>query len=215
MASNNIRRNRTKFRITTFSIVISIMLFIVFHYFTQQTLNMTITTNENDRIAFQLNRVAFPDEKGNKQPAAEVIPDEMIQEIAALPGVNGVYGIYHKLLLSALVPEAKMNPDVRTKTEVSYEKSQVGGEARNQVHTRVLLYDDARLEQAAKYLQSGTADPAKLSSGDQVLLIQTIRPDQRNGKKNDPGHDPLSGRRQDRRLDQRQFERGRLRKSGK
>jgi len=183
MASNNIRRNRTKFRITTFSIVISIMLFIVFHYFTQQTLNMTITTNENDRIAFQLNRVAFPDEKGNKQPAAEVIPDEMIQEIAALPGVNGVYGIYHKLLLSALVPEAKMNPDVRTKTEVSYEKSQVGGEARNQVHTRVLLYDDARLEQAAKYLQSGTADPAKLSSGDQVLLIQTIRPDQRNGKK--------------------------------
>ncbi len=183
MASNNIRRNRTKFRITTFSIVISIMLFIVFHYFTQQTLSMTITTNENDRIAFQLNRNIFLDEQGKLPPAEATIPDEMMQEIAALPGVDGVYGVYFRLLLSALVPEEKLNPDIRKKTDASYETAKVGEEEKNVVQTFVLQYDEARLKQAAKYLQSGTADPVKLAAGDQVLLLQTVKPYQTGGKK--------------------------------
>ncbi|WP_372631345.1 ABC transporter permease [Cohnella sp.] len=183
MASNNIRRNRTKFRITTFSIVISIMLFIVFHYFTQQTLTMTTTTNEDDRIAFQLTRTAIPDENGMRPAAGELIPDEMASEIGALPGVEAVYGIYDRMVLPSLVPETKLNGDLLTDTAVRYEKTNLGGEGTHRVPTRVLLYDEARLKQAAKYLHSGTTDPEMLAEGDNVLLIQTVRPIQNSGKK--------------------------------
>ncbi|MFC4601766.1 ABC transporter permease [Cohnella hongkongensis] len=183
MAANNIRRNRTKFRITTFSIVISIMLFIVFHYFTQQTLSLTTTTNEDDRIAFQLTRTAAPDENGGQSLTAPLIPDEWIGEIADWPGVEDVYGIYDRLLLPALVPEAKLNSDFLERTNSLYEKAAAGGHESYQVPSRILLYDEARLKRAAQYLQTGTADPVRLAEGDGVLLIQTVKPVQRNGKK--------------------------------
>ncbi len=181
MASNNIRRNRTKFRITTFSIVISIMLFIVFHYFTQQTLTITTTTNEDDRIAFQLYRNALPDKAGNAPSPEERIPDELMEEIGALPGVEAVYGVYDAITLPFLVPEAKLNGDSRT-AATDYEKTYAGGEESNRIPARVQIYDEARLKQASKYLHSGTADPARLSEDDNVLLIQTIRPRMDNGK---------------------------------
>lgn len=183
MASNNIRRNRTKFRITTFSIVISIMLFIVFHYFTQQMLTMTTTTNEADRIAFGLTRAAVADESGNAPAPGELIPDELVEEIGALPGVENVYGVYPSITFPSLVPETKLNGDIRTDTSVNYEKTNVGGVENNQVWTRIVIYDEARLQQAAKYLHSGTTDPGKLAEADNVLLIQTIKPVLNNGKR--------------------------------
>ncbi|MFB9277555.1 ABC transporter permease [Cohnella cellulosilytica] len=183
MASNNIRRNRTKFRITTFSIVISILLFIVFHYFTQQALTLTTTTNEDDRIAFRLTRTALPDKSGNVPAPGERIPDALMEEIAALPGVEAVYGVYDRMSLFSLVPEPKLGGGIRTITETDYEKTNVGGEENSRIPTRVLVYDEARLKQASKYLRSGTTDPARLAEGDNVLLLQTIKPFTNNGKK--------------------------------
>ncbi|XID91849.1 ABC transporter permease [Paenibacillaceae bacterium WGS1546] len=183
MAASNIRRNRTKFRITTFSIVISMTLFIVFHYFTQQMLTMTTTTNEDDRIAFQLTRNALTDQNGHKLPSSELIPDEMVAEIAELPGVYGVYGIYSRIGLLARVPEAVFNREILDKTDFHFETTSLDGKEAYRVDARLLLYDEARLREASKYVQSGTADAAALAEGDNVLLIQTIKPYMSNGKR--------------------------------
>jgi len=184
MAANNIRRNKTKFRITTFSIVISILLFIVFHYFTQQMLSMTTTTNENDKTAFQMTRSALIDQEGNldKDPA-KLFPEEIVNEIAGLPGVYGAYGIYSSMGLTASVPEAKFNPDVVEKSQLVYEKKKVEGEERIEIPAWVVLYDEARLREAAKYLVAGTANPDKLAREDGVVIVQTVKPLLKNGKK--------------------------------
>ncbi|TVX95001.1 FtsX-like permease family protein [Cohnella terricola] len=186
MAANNIRRNRTKFRITTFSIVISITLFIVFHYFTQQTLNMTTTTNENDRIAFQYSRMVQPDKNGMRPPISEWVPAEWMTQVAAMPGVYGVYSSYYNhLVVPAVVPNEKINPDIAGQTSLQFNPSETERRHRpaSEVQSLVILYDDNRLKEAVKYVQSGTADPEALAAEDQVVLIQTIKPHLRNDKK--------------------------------
>jgi len=186
MAANNIRRNRTKFRITTFSIVISIMLFIVFHYFTTQTLDMTTTTNEDDRIAFQYTRSIPPDENGLRPPMSEWVPAEWMEQVAAMPGVYGVYSSYfNHLVVPAVVPNEKLNPDIAEKTELQFNPSGTEGQHQpaSEVQSQVIPYDDNRLKEAAKYVQSGTADPETLAAEDQVVLIQTIKPKLLNGRK--------------------------------
>ncbi|RED53164.1 ABC transporter permease [Cohnella lupini] len=172
MASNNIRRNRAKFRITTFSIVISVTLFVVFHYFTQQSLTMTTTTNENDRLAFQLLSNSSIEEDGSSPQLSDVVSDNVMRQLGELPGVYRVYGNYQKLNYQVLVPDEKLNKDYVQKTGNSFERIN----DRNTVYSDMYLYDTARLKEAAKYLQSGTVDPMKLAEGDGVILVQTVKP---------------------------------------
>jgi putative ABC transport system permease protein len=176
MASNNIRRNRTKFRITTFSIVISIVLFIVFHYFTQQSLAMTTTTNEDDRIAFQLIQTVFPNKDEKAQQIPDIISDKNMKEISDLPGVYGVYGKYQRLDPQVFVPDQAFNDEYVEKIQQQFDQSQWNGVQIHIVYSNVSLYDEARLKEAAKYLQDGTADPQKLAAMDGVLIVQTVKP---------------------------------------
>ncbi|WP_239618932.1 ABC transporter permease [Cohnella mopanensis] len=182
MASNNIRRNRTKFRITTFSIVISILLFIVFHYFTQQALSMTTTTNEDDRIAFQLNQISSSESDQSRQ-SADFLTDEMMQELRRLPGVHGVYGTYRNATAQALVNDQEFNSDIAKQTDMENQQTEWDEKTYKLLATRIVLYDDARLQEAQNYLQSGSIDPDLLAGEDGVLLVQTIKPYNRNGKK--------------------------------
>jgi putative ABC transport system permease protein len=174
MASKNIRRNRTKFRITTFSIVISIMLFIVFHYFTQQALNITTTTNENDRTAFEVYHTFTPKSEG--KPIENVISDDAMKELAGMPGVYGVYGNYSNLDTQAFVPDQKLNPTFLEKTDMIFQQNDWNGTKSNSIYVDLSLYDEARLKEAEKYLQAGNVDPAKLAAEDGVILVQTVKP---------------------------------------
>jgi putative ABC transport system permease protein len=184
MASKNIRRNRAKFRVTTFSIVVSVMLFIVFHYFTQEAFKLTTTTNENDRIAFELHQRMIIEHDGNVHKIQkDMLSPEAVQELAGMPGVHGVYGQYQWPNASALVPEDKLNKSFEQKAEIRFTDKSWNGMQNNIVYTQLTLYDNARLKEAAKYLTAGTADPAKLAAQDGVLLVQTVKPINRTAKK--------------------------------
>lgn len=177
MASKNIRRNKSKFRITTFSIVISIMLFIVFHYFTQQALRITITTNENDRTAFELYQSVYPNKDGKFNQIDDIITDEMMEELSEVPGVYGVYSIYQRLDAQAFVPDSMFNSKYSDITNRQQERNEWKGTPNQLIYTNVALYDEARFKEAAKYVQSGTADSKRLEEAENgVLLIQTIKP---------------------------------------
>ncbi|RKP44504.1 FtsX-like permease family protein [Cohnella endophytica] len=184
MASNNIRRNRTKFRITTFSIVVSITLFIVFHYFTQQVLGMTTTSNEDDRMAFQLYKNYSSDESGKFEKVADVASDEAMKQLRDIPGVRGVYGTYNNLDSQALVPEDRFNAGITKSTGFTApSRIEWKDQADLAVQARVRLYDEARLKEAANYLQSGTVDPNQLATADGVVIVQTVKPKTLSGKK--------------------------------
>jgi len=178
MASKNVRRNRSKFRITTFSIVVSVALFIVFHYFTQESLRMTVDTNENDRIAFTLVQ-NYRNAEGDGAASAQV-PDiadaATMARIAKLPGVAGVYGTYNHPEAYALVAPDRLNPDFERIARVRWDSVNWKGQAYRSVNVDLNLYDDARLREAASYLKAGTADPQRMAAEDGVLLVQTVKP---------------------------------------
>ncbi|TJY38929.1 ABC transporter permease [Cohnella pontilimi] len=184
MASTNIRRNRTKFRITTFSIVVSVTLFIVFHYFTQEAFKLTVDTTANNKIAFEIGgRIIAQEDTAQGGKAADFLNSETLDRITQLPGVEAVYGRYNTRVVSALVPDTMVNENFEQKMNIHFVDIQWNGEQRRAVSTYVQLYDDARLSKAASYLKSGTADAAKLDESDGVILIQTVKPYLRSDKK--------------------------------
>jgi len=176
MAAKNIRRNRSKFRITTFSIVISVCLFIVFHYFTQEAFRLTADINEEDRIAFSL----YPDDVTD----TPFITQQQMDELAATPGVKGVYGSYSLVSGAVWVPESKMNPQLYSVLRSDATVGQKGDGRYDIVLGQINLYDDARLRDSAPYLLAGTADPNKLAAENAVLIVQAVKPaDPQTGKR--------------------------------
>ncbi|WP_123042740.1 ABC transporter permease [Cohnella candidum] len=185
MASQNIRRNRTKFRITTFSIVVSVMLFIVFHYFTQEAFKLTVDTTENNKIAFELNRYSIPTQEsdGTAGTVPDIVTPETMRKIADLPGVEGIYGRYDLPSVNALVPDEKLNPAFAEAAGIQWEKGKTPEAEGSGVPVNLQLYDDAKLEKAKRFLSSGTVDADRMSAEDAVILIQTVRPYSPNEKK--------------------------------
>ncbi|MFC5703214.1 ABC transporter permease [Cohnella faecalis] len=186
MASKNIRRNRTKFRITTFSIVVSITLFIVFHYFAQQVFDTAIQSNEDNRISFELQRTNMSfrvNDDGTVPPVQDIVPPETIGQLEAMPGVDDVYGNYQSPVAKVLVPENKVNSRAEEVGGIHFVRSDWDGGVRAIVPTMLTLYDEARLKEAAKYVESGSADPKLLAEENGVLIVQTAKPYSKQSKK--------------------------------
>ncbi|MFD0672620.1 ABC transporter permease [Cohnella sp. GCM10027633] len=179
MASANIRRNKAKFRITTFSIAVSITLFIVFHYFTQQALNLTVDTSENTKIAFEL----YPYNGARDANGDRVFPldqdrftPEQLERIRSIPGVYAVYGQYSSFGGNVWLDPKLVNQRFLEKTDTVPAETDRDGTKLQSINAELQVYDDARFAEAKKYLESGTADPAKLAADNAVLLIQTAKP---------------------------------------
>ncbi|MBO9599893.1 MAG: ABC transporter permease [Cohnella sp.] len=186
MASSNIRRNRAKFRITTFSIAISITLFIVFHYFTQQSLNLSVDTSENTKIAFEV----YPYSGGYDENGTRLIPEdqdrlsaEQMKQIGSIKGVDEVYGLYGSFGTETWVPQELVNERYFDKMNMEPNTLQYENGERYGISTEFKIYDEARLKAAEEYLESGTADPERLAAEDAVLVIQTVKPFVRQSNK--------------------------------
>jgi len=178
MAAKNIRRNRTKFRITTFSVVVSVTLFIVFHYFIREMFEMTAASNEEDRIAFSVYGYEMS-QNGTKS----FVTNDMLKKIAALPGVDDVYSIYQTPLVNAWIPSAKINPDFSELTGINFETVVQGSESYQEASAYFKLYDAARFREAERYLVSGTTDPQKLDQDNAVVIVQTVKTGLRDSEK--------------------------------
>ncbi|MBB6670304.1 ABC transporter permease [Cohnella nanjingensis] len=178
MASKNIRRNRSKFRITAFSIVVSVMLFIVFHYFTQESLRMTVDNSEDSQVAFQirqsLNRY---DDNGNpiKMDLKDALSEDTIAQIEGMTGVKAVYRRYMMPNPAVILPSEKVDPNFTKLMGPIFEPRDYEGVPSQLVYTNLMLFDDARFKEAEKYLIAGTADPKKLAEDNAVLIVQNVK----------------------------------------
>ncbi|RUS47470.1 ABC transporter permease [Cohnella sp. AR92] len=182
MAAKNIRRNRSKFRITSFSVIISVTLFIVFHYFTQEMFTMTSSSNDEDRIAFSVTRMSQPD-MDNAKPA-DFLTEDQIKKIENIAGVRGVYGRYDTPGFYAWVPPKKVSSEFLRISGIQYLETTRDGVTYDMIYSSLSKYDDARLREAANYLVDGTADPEKLKAMNGVLLVQAVKPqDPNTGKR--------------------------------
>jgi putative ABC transport system permease protein len=183
MASNNIRRNRTKFRVTTFSVIVSVMLFIVFHFFTQQIFKLTVDNTENTKIAFEIARFNTNDSNGKPAKVEDIVSPATLARIAGLPGVEHAYSRYQMPPASAIIPEDKINGDFIRKLQMGFEEADLKGVKGTVLPAQLELYDQTRLTRSAPFRSSGTLDPDVLDAEGGVVIVQTVKPYVREEKK--------------------------------
>jgi len=170
LAAKNIKRNRKRYRITVFSIVISVVLFVTFKSFMDMTFNIADKTNVSMDIHFC---IVNTDWNENEQ----TIDDNLINSIKELSFVEKVYKIYagYDFDFDALISkksEIKEVKDIETeKMEKVYRDLNVNNDKKTGVGAYFHVYDSTSLEEAKKYLEAGSIDLEKLDSGEGVILI--------------------------------------------
>jgi len=163
MAAKNIKRNRKRYRITVFSIVISVVLFVTFKSFMDMSLNISDDLNESKNIHFSV--------VGNGQDTGKTIIDNKTEDdTKALKLVDKVYEVF-----DAYSFDIAINPNSRVK-EIQdmgniYKKVDIEGKEKALIESSIMVYDKDSLEVSKKYLQSGNIDIEKLNSKNGVILI--------------------------------------------
>lgn len=175
LAYKNLRRNRKRFRITVFSMVISIVLYIVFGSFVDSAFKMDISQGSNNPD-FTLYR-HFSNNEG--------MDFSVYNEIKTLEGVDKVYKVMRDNV-EILVPEDKYNKKANEITGNS-EPEKVDGLSLI-INNDVISYGNENLEELNKYLKEGKIDRDELDKENGVILIKTgkLRKYGENGKFSKP-----------------------------
>lgn len=159
LASKNIKRNRKRYRITVFSIVISVTLFISFKSFMDMSLNVYSDNNESSKIHFSLLG------KGSAK-----IEDNIIEKINKLPQVDDSYRVFNAENFEAAVDRTKEIREIKEIGDV-YKDISYKGENKTLIRSSMVVYDDKSLEAAKGYLKEGTIDIESLNKENGVIII--------------------------------------------
>ncbi|MBU3098227.1 MULTISPECIES: ABC transporter permease [Clostridium] len=164
LAAKNIKRNKKRYRITVFSIVISVVLFVTFKSFMDMSLNISSDLNESKNIHFSV----VKSNGGNTENTT--IDNQIENNIKALKPVDKVYKVYDPYLFQMAI---NINSEVKEIKDMKniYKKTTLDGEKKTLMESAVVIYDKESLEVSKKYLKSGRIDIEKLNNGDGVILI--------------------------------------------
>ncbi len=160
LASKNIKRSRKRYRITVFSIVISVVLFITFKSFMDMTLTITTAPNESKDMHFSVIRDMQATEDKIK------IDEKLIESLKSLGTVDKVYRVYDAFNFIGAIDRDKEINEVKA----------IGGiygsaDEKSSIASSIMVYDKESLEVAKKYISSGTIDVEKLNKENGVILI--------------------------------------------
>ncbi|MCK6073371.1 ABC transporter permease [Paenibacillus silvae] len=157
-ASRNIRRNRKRFRITAFSMIISIVMYIVFSGLVN-TLSTTSSSGINYSYSLEYQGM-------NKR-----IPNSVYNKLAALDGVNQAYPFYNHQL-QAIIPKEKVNPDYYKQQKEMYTVEQENGYRME--NNFLMSYGLNGLQELRPKLTSGSIDASQMNDENGVIVIQKI-----------------------------------------
>lgn len=165
MAAKNIKRNRKRYRITVFSIVISVVLFITFKFFMDMALTVTDTPNESRDIHFQISK---NEEKSNSNTKDF---DELAANIKDNNLVDKVYKAYGSYSFDSVINKGSAIKEVEGFKNV-YNIINLNGVDKILQHSSITVYDKDSFEVSKKYLESGDIDIDKLNKENGVVLIK-------------------------------------------
>ncbi|MCH3963059.1 MAG: FtsX-like permease family protein [Clostridium sp.] len=161
MAYKNIKRNRKRYRITVFSIAISVVLFVTFKSFMDMTLNLSGSVNESKNIHFSL-------QSNGKN---SFIKDKIIEDIDGLNSVSKIYKMYNEYNFVQFIDGSREIEAVKSIDGIYGKAAEVKGEKKIPMNGVVTVYDENALEASKKYLQSGSIDVDKLNGENGVILV--------------------------------------------
>ncbi|MDP4088452.1 MAG: ABC transporter permease [Bacillota bacterium] len=159
MALKNIKRTRKRYRITVFSIIISVTLFITFKAFIDMALHLNPPPNESQNINFT---VYFSDN--------DSADDNTYNALKNLQEVKNIYKSYSFQSFSAVVDRSSEVEAVKNIGGI-YNETEKDGTPKTLINSSVEVYDDAALDKAKKYLTEGDIDSAKLDAENGVILV--------------------------------------------
>lgn len=157
-ASRNIRRNRKRFRITAFSMIISIVMYIVFNGLVN-VLSTTSTSGINYSYSLDY------------QGMSKRIPNSVYNKLATLDGVKQAYSFYNHQL-QAIIPKEKLNPDYYQQQEEMYTVEQENGYRTD--NNFLSSYGINGLQELRSKLNSGSIDASQMNDENGVIVIQKI-----------------------------------------
>lgn len=164
IAYKNLRRNRKRFRITVFSMVISIVLYIAFGSFMNNVIKMD-ATGLGEYVDFSLRRA-----NNNASGEDEGIPRSVYEEIKNLPEVDKAYRVMRENLL-LLASENKINPKA---AEIRKEIGKHKVDGLSVIYNNDLMsYGDEGLEDLKGMLKSGSIDKEALNKENGVIIVNT------------------------------------------
>lgn len=165
MAAKNIKRNRKRYRITVFSIVISVVLFIVFKSFMNMTLTITDISNESRDVHFQIYK-----SQGNKNNNLNEIND-LADSIKKINLVDKVYKAYKGFPFDSVINKNSSIKEVEDLGSV-YNNININGTEKILMHSSMVIYDENLIEASKKYLESGSIDVDNINKENGVILIK-------------------------------------------
>lgn len=198
MAAKNIKRNRNRYIITVFSIVISVVLFITFNY----AINIK---SETDPTPYELKNIDFSvvvktpgegNEKiGKEQTAEQILSQDQIENnkinkdilenIRNLNFVDKVYGDYGVYFFEGAINKDAEVKEVQDMGDV-YRKVTLNGSEKTVLQSIISVYDREGMEVVKKYISSGTIDLEKMNKENGVILVQKSAKFERDKTYNGP-----------------------------
>lgn len=165
LAAKNIKRNRKRYRITVFSIVISVTLFVTFKSFMDMAFNITEAPNASRDIHFTIYR-----QYGHDRQDDVKIDEDFVNSIKKLAFVDKVYKKYDHFSFDTAINKEK---EIKELQDIGYiyRPFTINDEEKTLIMANLDTYDTAALEVAKKYVEAGSIDVEKLDSGEGILLI--------------------------------------------
>jgi putative ABC transport system permease protein len=165
LAEKNIKRNRKRYRITVFSIVISVTLFITFKSFMDMTLTLSEEPNESKNVHFSV----LHDAPGQELP--EIENHHLINQLKSLKTVDEVYRVYAPQSFDVAIDKNKELKQVQNIGGI-YKTANLQGTEKTIISGTLNIYDHESLQASKKYVVSGSIDIEELNKENGVIIIK-------------------------------------------
>lgn len=163
MAHKNINRNKKRYRVTVFSISLSIMLFILFNFLVEMFFGMYNDMGEYKNLHLIV---------ANKSEKEKLIVEENIaNQIVSLPYVRDAYIYYGKFYFNILIDKTKENGDLKKINNI-YKEVNFNGEKKSSIETALFVYDEKTFELIKKHLKDGKIDKNEMDNENGVIAIE-------------------------------------------
>ncbi|MCG8512955.1 MAG: FtsX-like permease family protein [Halanaerobiales bacterium] len=176
LAVKNIKRNTKRYRITVFSMVISVVLFITFSSFIEMSLVVSDNLNESQQIHFSVIG------RNTNSPKPFKFDDALIKQLQSIANVQQVFRVYQPADFSVLLARGSEIGQIRDINGIYHHLTR-DGQKKTLIKGALAIYDPPALQVARKYLQAGKINPQQLNQENGVIIINKNRIDNRATRK--------------------------------
>ncbi|WP_333858991.1 ABC transporter permease [Clostridium sp.] len=165
MAFKNIKRNRKKFIVTVFSMMISIALFIFFSSFVSMMGKFTDPPSESDKMHFEA--IGIIDKAGDSS-----LKTDFIDKIRKNNLVSKVYISYGTYKSDIFISDSEKNSYIAKNAPEMYNKVDFKNETLNSMNAVIDIYDQDKLASIKNYIKEGKTDTDYMNQENGVIIVK-------------------------------------------